>query len=809
MAGTIKGITIEFNGDTTKLDKALTKVDKETKNVDKSLKEVKNALKFNPGNTELLAQKQTLLKKRIDETTERLKVLRAAQEKLDDDPSVDKTSQEYMELRREIIETESKLKHFESELKKMDNIKFEQLGKQVQDVGDKMKTVGTNMTKYVTGPILAGAGASVAAFKEVDEGLDIIVEKTGASGKALDAMKDSAKNLAQEIPTDFETAGSAIGEVNTRFGLTGEALEDLSGKFIKFAQLNDTDVSTSVDNVQKAMAAFGVPTEEAGNMLDLLNKVGQDTGISMDALAESLVKNAPQLQAMGLTANQAATFLGQLEVSGIDSSKAMTGLNKAIVQGAKDGKTLPEVMDGIKDSIVNAASETDAMNAAIEIFGSKAGPAIATAARNGSLDFDALTSSVTEAAGSVENTFNETLDPADKFTMMMNSLKVTGYEVGATILEIVAPALEKLANFLKGLADKWKELSPQTQGFIIKMAGIVSAVGPVLVVVGTLITKVGMLITYLPAIIGLFSKATSIVGIASKAFALMTGPVGLVIAAIAALIAIGILLYKNWDTIKEKAGEIWGAIKTAIANAVEGIKQVIETVWNGIKTITTTVWEGIKLYFQTLFNIYKTIFTAGVNALKTVITTVFNGIKTYYTTLFNIYKTIFSKGWDVIKNITSKAWNGIKNAMVTPFEKAKDLIKAIIDKIKGFLDFKFKLPHIKLPHFAIQPSGWNVGDLLKGVIPTLGINWYAKGAIFKKPIVIGDKGFAEAGDEAAVPLDPFWDKMDKIVEAVENGSGDKITINVYASPGMDIEKLADEVEKRMTRIQKQKGRAFA
>lgn len=119
-------------------------------------------------------------------------------------------------------------------------------------------------------------------------------------------MCQIVKDLATEIPTDFETAGAAVGEVNTRFGLTGQALDDLSAKFIKFAQLNDTDVSTSIDNVSSVMNAFGMDASEADNLLDALNATGQATGIDMDTLANALSSNAAQLKEMGLTAQQAA-----------------------------------------------------------------------------------------------------------------------------------------------------------------------------------------------------------------------------------------------------------------------------------------------------------------------------------------------------------------------------------------------------------------------------------------------------------------------------------------------------------------------
>lgn len=651
----VKGITIEFNGDTTKLGKAIGNVDKQTKTLDNQLKAVNRSLKFNPGNTELLAQKQQLLGQKVEETKKRLDLLREAQAKMDDDPAVDKTSQDYMELRREIIETESKLKHFESQLKELNNIKFKQLGESVQNVGNKMKSVGEGMTKYVTGPIVAAGGAAVAAFKEVDAGMDIIVEKTGATGKELDAMKESAEELATSIPTDFETAGTAIGEVNTRFGLTGQALEDLSGKFIKFADLNDTDVNNAIDKTQKALSAFGLDAEDAGAVLDQLNRVGQNTGVSMDTLLDGLVQNGTAFQEMGLNIGEAATMMGQLEKSGANGDTVMQGLRRALKNAAEDGVPLNDALAQLQDTIKNGTGDMDGLTAAYDLFG-KSGDQIYGAVKNGTIDFTKLGLAAEDAAGSVDKTFEETMDPADKFQMAMNQAKVAGYEVGTTVLETVAPAIEKLSDFLQSLTEKWQSLSPETQDFIIKAAGIAAVIGPILVIVGGLITKVGMLITFLPAL--------------GSAFSFLLGPIGLVIAAIAAAIAIGVLLYKNWDKIKAAAG----AVKD---------------------------WVVEK-------------FTA-------------------------------------LKDKVSEIFGKIKDAMLAPIEKARDLIKGIIDKIKSFFDFKFKLPHIKLPHFGIQPPGWRLSDLLEGIIPTLGIDWYAKGGIFKSPQVIG------VGDspspEAVVPID--------------------------------------------------------
>ena len=153
MAGTIKGITIEFRGDTTKLDKALKDVDKSTRDIDKELKQVNKDLKFNPTSVELWRQKQTLLTEKISQTKDRLDILKQAQKQMDTD-GVDKNSAQYRQLQREIIETESKLKTFKNQLKEVGNAKLTALSKQFDNISQ--KTRGLSMAA-------GGIGAALLA----------------------------------------------------------------------------------------------------------------------------------------------------------------------------------------------------------------------------------------------------------------------------------------------------------------------------------------------------------------------------------------------------------------------------------------------------------------------------------------------------------------------------------------------------------------------------------------------------------------------------------------------------------------------
>ena len=494
----VKGITVEINGSTTGLDKALSGVNKNLKDTQSKLKDVDRLLKLDPKNTILLEQKQRLLKDSISQTKEKLQSLKSVQDQMESglkDASV--TQDQYDAWQREIAETEQALKDLEKAQKDLSTTslsKMSEIGGGIKNVGDKMTSIGTGMTKYVTAPVVAVGAASIAAFNEVDNGMDTIAKKTGATGEELKAMEDMAEHMATSIPTDFATVGTAIGEVNTRFGLTGDSLEKLSTKFIKFSDLNDTDVNSSIDSVSSVLHAFNMNSSEASDVLDVMNKVGQQTGIPMDTLAQSISSNAASLQEMGLSALESVQLLGKVEMSGMDTSAAMMGLKTAMKNASKDGKTLNRAFLEWQDTISGAGSDTDKLNASLELFGSRAGAQFYNAAKNGQLSLDSLQSGMEGFRGSVESTFEQTLDPIDNWKTTMNELKLLGADIGGMLGEILGPALKDLREMLHGLVEKWRSLSPETQKAIGKFILFVAAAGPVLTVVGKLTSGFGGLL---------------------------------------------------------------------------------------------------------------------------------------------------------------------------------------------------------------------------------------------------------------------------------------------------------------------------
>lgn len=576
---------------------------------------------------------------KVERLTEILKEQESAENR--DEAAISKTRQQLDNAKAALNNYKSGLEDVNKKLES-GAATLEDYSKKVQKFSDTTSKIGSNLTKNVTVPIAGAAAGIMAAWEKVDAGMDIIVEKTEATGDALTEMQDSARNIAKSIPTDFETAGAAVGEVNTRFHLTGQELEDLSEKFVKFSQLNDTDVSSSIDSTQKVLEAFNLKAEDAGALLDTMNKVGQDTGISMDTLTSAMVSNAASLKELGMSAADAAAFLGQCETSGVDTSTVMAGLKKALVNASGEGKSMKQALSDLQKTMTNANNSTDAYSAAIDLFGSKAGPALAQFCQDGKLNFEELGKSLNDNLGSVDDTFTATLDPADQFKLTLNQLQDAGYDLGNTLGPVLADCLGMVTPILQNLIDGWNSLSPETQEMIVKCVLLVAALGPVFSIVGKVSGGIASLISIGAKIAPMISGA----GTAFSGFSavLAANPVGAVILAVTALIAIFVTLYNKCE------------------------------------------W-----------------FRDGVNKI-------FNGVKAF--------------------------------------------LKGAVTEMKGFFNFEWKLPKIKLPHF--KASGEFSWSPLK--FPSISVDWYANGGILNHPTIFGNNGESfmgggEAGKEAVLPID--------------------------------------------------------
>lgn len=682
--------------------------------------------------------------KRADELRAKLKELA--------DNGVSKTSDEYQKYEKELKEvvseqqkqgkavddlniktleqeaavgtTQRAIRHYSTALEdlKKDEEKAddatEDLGESIEDAGKQAeKTDGgfTVMKGALADLVSKGIQAAISGLKDlakgaadawaaVDEGRDTITAMTGATGEMAESLQGSFNNVAKQVVAPFNDIGTVIGELNTRFGITGQDLEDLGVKVLKFSQLNGTDLKGTIDSVQSAMAAFGVETESAGDVLDILNKAGQNTGVSVDALASSLVANGTAMQELGFGINESIGFLSQLEKNGVDTSAVLGGLKKALQTATKQGKPMSQAMAELQEKMAGAATDTEAAQAASELFGAKAGPAIASAIRDGRLSFDELSATVKDFGGSVDETFENTLDAPDKLKLKLQELKLAGADIIDNFLQENGPAIESLLNNLS------ENVFPKVVDFAGKFVSGLSDIGKYAkiaegVIVG-LATATGVYLAFATAIKVMkegWMALTIVQKGAAAAQAVLNAvqaasPIGIVIALIAGLVAAIIVLWNNSEEFREAWSEIWGKITEKASEAWEKIK---------------AVWEVVKAWFDTyVIGPIKDLFEGG-----------WDGIKQKAGEAWDNVKGKFSEGWETLKSGASDAWSKIKGKFSDGWESIKsgagDAWKKIKDKFAGWGDFWDGLWETVKKKFS--DLGSNIADAIGGTVKK-GIN---------------------------------------------------------------------------------------
>ena len=545
--------------------------------------------------------------------------------------------------------------------------KFELLQRSVKETREKLKQL-TDMQKQMDA---RGVDKSSAQYRELEREIEKTKSQLKSAEGELKKFGSVGKQQALAVSNAMKTAGGKIKaagrNITTTVSVWGMAAIYSGGKLIDMAQ-KQAEAEDKLTEIYKSR--MGVGKKAVKSTLELAS-AEQKLGVVGDEVQLAGAQQLATYAKYPSTVNTILPALNDLLVQ----QKGMNGTQEDAVGLANlFGKAMMGQTGALKRAGI---SFTEAQEEVLK-YGTEEEKAAM------------LAEVVNQNVGDMNEEFAKT--DAGKIQQAKNALGDMGEEIGAILLPAVADLVswfqDNLMPKIQTFIDYMKE-HPNIAKFALAIAGIVAVAGPLLMFLGSLIGVLG-----------------SLAGVATAldvALLPVIGVVAAIVAGIAAAVAIGVLLYKNWDKIKEKALEI--------------------------KKNLTMTWNKIKLSIH-----------LAVQAISSWVTSKFDAMKTRVKTIFN----------------------AVKNAITHPIETAKNIVKKIIDKIKGFFKFKVPKPHVPIPHFSIRPAGWKLSDLLKGKIPSLGIKWYAQGGIFDSPTIAG---IGEAGPEAVVPLNKLWDKLDNIASA--------------------------------------------
>lgn len=297
--------------------------------------------------------------------------------------------------------------------------------------------------------LLEMASAAKEAYKELDEGADNVIMKTGATGEAAAKLNSTYEDVARSVKGEFSDLGNIVGEVNTRFGFTDEKLKNASVTFQKFSQITGVDGVAAVQLVSRAMEKAGIEGDKYEEVLDKLAYAGQQTGVDVASLAKSLTDNGSAFKELGFDTDAQISLLATFEKKGVNVSSTLTGMKKAVGNWAKEGKNANTEFGKTIKMIQQAPSDTEAARIAVEAFGSKSGVELAEAMRTGKFSYEDFAQSLKKSSKTVENTYEGTQDGLDKISLAMQGVKVDAAKAFGEFLDENKENIDTAIDYLK------------------------------------------------------------------------------------------------------------------------------------------------------------------------------------------------------------------------------------------------------------------------------------------------------------------------------------------------------------------------
>ena len=753
-----------------KLDDSISTLDASAKKNESSFKLMKSQWDKNTSSAKKLKDEQKYLteqgetyQKKVGLVKEELKLLENAEG--DNKKAIEEKKAALNEAEASLNEYKSRLKEVNEQLK-FGKASIEEYTEKVQKAGEKVKDAGSGMTKKVTAPILAAGAASAKMAMDFEDSMAKVSTIADATEVPMDEMQKAILDLSNQTGISSEEIAQNVYDSISAGQKTGDAVNFVSNS-TKLAKAGFADAGAALDVLTTIMNAYGLKASEVTNVSDMLIQTQNLGKTTVADLASSMGKVIPTANAYGVSLDELCAGYAIMTANGVATAESTTYMNGMLNELGKSGTTVSETLKEktgktFKELMDNGMSLSDVLkiisDAATEnnkSFGdmwssSEAGKAGMILLGDSAENFNGVLEQMQNSAGATNTAFEKLDTNSTKIKKATNELKNDAIDLGTTLMEELAPIIENIAEKISQFTEWFNGLSESEKQMIIQIGLIVAAIGPLLIVLGTVVSSGAKIIGGIPVIAKGLSGLFGIIA-ANPVLAIIT--------------AIVIAVFTLWTTCDEFR---------------EGVLEGIDI----LKTVLTAGYDFcVELGEEKLGRIQDAYEKYG------------GGITGILAASWQTWKEIWSTGFDVIDKLTGGKLTGVKNKFWSKFEEIKNVVKNALDAVKRFFAGEWPTPKIKMPHFKISPPGWSIGDLVKGSIPRLSVNWHAKGAILNRQTVINQSG--NTIDVAAVtPIETLKKYVREEVRA-NNADLIKALAEVLGDLGLTMENVINLGDERI------------